>query len=244
LNFEALASAKVLGYIYSTLLFLPFPMQTPSLVSYIQQLFPALGKQEIAQAIADKSTMLSFGPGKILMDTGDPIRLIPLVVKGSIKVVRADDAGHEVLLYYIQPGESCAMTLSSCIKQRHSNVKAVVQQPSEIIGIPADMVYMLSRKYPEWLDFVLESYALRFDELLEMVDEIGFASLDQRLAKYLREKSESLGTLVPHISHQEIADDLGTARAVVSRLLKQMERKGMVKLSRGRIKILSLMLPE
>jgi CRP/FNR family transcriptional regulator len=119
-------------------------------------------------------------------------------------------------------------------------VKAVAQQETKIIGLPADLTYMLGRKHPEWLDFVLESYSQRFDELLTIVDEIGFSGLDQRLTKYLHEKSKSLGTLVPHISHQEIADDLGTARAVVSRLLKQMERKGMIKLSRGRIRIIFL----
>jgi CRP/FNR family transcriptional regulator len=214
------------------------------LISVIRQLFPLLGNSTIAQSIAEKATYLTLPAGKILMETGDHIRLIPLVIKGSIKVVRADESGHEILLYYIQPGESCAITLSSCLRNRHSSIKAVTQQPTEIIGLPADYAYMLGRKHPEWLDFVLESYANRFDEVLHMVDEIGFASLDHRLAKYLREKSEALGTLVPHISHQEIADDLGTARAVVSRLLKQMERKGMVKLSRGRIRILSLMLPE
>ncbi len=219
-------------------------MKSSTLPVLLHQFFPLLGGEGLAQAIAEKSALMVVPTGKILMDTGDFIRWIPLVVKGSIKVVRADDAGHEMLLYYIQPGESCAMTLSSCMKQRPSNIKAVAQQATEIIGIPSDLAYMLGRKYPAWLDFVLESYAVRFDELLEMVDEIGFSSLDQRLTKYLHEKAESLRTLVPHISHQEIADDLGTARAVVSRLLKQMERKGMVKLSRGRIRILSLMLPE
>ncbi len=218
--------------------------QQTKLLSEIRQYFPLLDNNGLAQDIADKASLLQVPNGNVLLDAGDTIRLIPLVVKGSIKVVRVDDAGHEILLYYVHPGESCAITLAACMKQRKSNIKAVAQPSLELIGLPSDMAYMLGRKHPAWIDFVLETYALRFDELLEMVDEIGFASLDQRLAKYLQEKSELLGTLVPHISHQEIADDLGTARAVISRLLKQMERKGMVKLSRGRIKILGLMLPE
>lgn len=213
-------------------------------MAIIRQYFPGLGNSELVKAIAEKSSYISLPAGKVLMNGGDPIRLIPLVIKGSIKVVRADAEGHEMLLYYIHPGESCALTLASCLKQRQSNVKAVTQQATEIIGVPADAAYMLGLQHPNWLHFVLESYSLRFDELLDMVDEIGFESLDQRLVKYLHEKSELLGTLVPHISHQEIADDLGTARAVVSRLLKQLERKGMVKLLRGRIRILSLVLPE
>lgn len=219
-------------------------MAAPELTNMLQEKFPALHHGELAEAIAEKSALLNLPAGKIILQPGDPIRLIPLVLKGSIKVSRSDEDGHEILLYYIQPGESCAITLSSCLKQQASTIKAVVQQPTELIGLPADQAYMLGRRFPAWMDFVLESYASRFNELLQAVDEIGFSSLDNRLIRYLKEKSELLGTLVPHISHQEIADDLGTARAVISRLLKQMERKGMVRLARGRIRILSLVLPE
>lgn len=219
-------------------------MKQEEIASTIRTSFPLLHGLEISDAIAARATSLSLPSGKILMQPGETINLIPLVIKGSVKVVRADDAGHEVLLYYIHPGESCAMTLSSCLKKEKSKVKAVVQQATQLIGIPADQAYMLGRKFPAWLDFVLDCYARRFDELLDILDEIGFSSLDQRLSKYLREKSMLLNTTVLHLSHQEIADDLGTARAVISRLLKQMERKGMVKLLRGRIRILALMLPE
>ena len=168
------------------------------------------------------------------------IHVIPLVVRGSIKVLRVDELGHEVLLYYIQPGESCALTLSSALKQEKSRIKAITQQETEVIGVPSELAYLLGRRFPGWYDFVLDSYSARFQELLNMVDEISFSSLDQRLVKYLREKSELLNTLVLHLSHQEIADDLGTARAVASRLLKQMERRGMIQLLRGRLRILSL----
>ena len=205
--------------------------------------FPLLGGAGIAEAIAERAVLRSIAPGEVLLNAGDNIRHIPLVINGSVKVVRVDDDGHEILLYYIHTGESCAMTLSSCLKQEKSRVKAIAQQNTELIGIPAELAYLLGRKYPAWFDFVLESFSRRFDELLEVVDEIGFSSLDHRLAKYLREKSTLLNPLVLHLSHQEIADDLGTARAVVSRLLKQMERKGMVRLQRGRIRILALMLP-
>ena len=215
-------------------------MNKEDISSFIRRHFPVLGGQELADAIASRATALTLPPGKVLLNPGESINLIPLVVKGSVKVVRADDSGHEILLYYIHPGESCAMTLSSCLKREKSRIKAVAQQKTEVIGIDAGQAYMLGRKYPAWFDFVLGSYAQRFDELLEMLDAIGFSSLDERLVKYLKEKSELLDTLVLHLSHQEIADDLGTARAVVSRMLKQMERKGMLRLQRGRIRILAL----
>lgn len=219
-------------------------MANEQVLSAIRANFPLLASAGLAEAIAEKAVILSVPAGKTLINPGETIKLIPLVIKGSIKVARADEDGHEILLYYVQPGESCAITLSACLKQHGSSIKAVTQQPTDLIGLPSDEAYMLGRRFPGWLDFVLEAYSNRFNELLHTVDEIGFASLDHRLARYLKEKSTLLGTLVPHISHQEIADDLGTARAVVSRLLKQMERKGMVKLARGRIRILSLMLPE
>jgi len=205
--------------------------------------FPLLNNPELVETIAGRAVSLTLPAGNILLNPGDPIKLIPLVVRGSVKVARADAAGHEVLLYYIQPGESCAMTLSSCLKREKSKVKATVQQSAEIIGIPAEVAYLLGRKYPGWYDFVLDSYAQRFQELLRMVDAISFSSLDQRLLHYLQEQQILLNSTVLHRSHQEIADDLGSARAVISRLLKQMERKGMVELLRGRIKILTLVLP-
>jgi len=219
-------------------------MKKEDIPSILRRHFPSLNNPELSDTISEKAVFLTIPAGKILMNTGDHIQLIPLVVKGSIKVSRADDSGHEVLLYYIHPGESCALTLSSALKQEKSRIKAITQQVTELIGIPSELAYSLGRKYPGWFDFVLTAYANRFQELLSMVDEISFSSLDQRLLKYLREKSELLNTLVLHLSHQEIADDLGTARAVASRLLKQMEHKGMIQLLRGRIKILSLVLPE
>lgn len=219
-------------------------MNKEDIPTALRHYFPTLNNPALSESISEKAVLLSIPAGKVLMHSGDLIHLIPLVIKGSIKVVKVDESGHEVLLYYIHPGESCALTLSSALKQEKSRVKAITQQQTEIIGVPSELAYALGRKYPGWFDFVLEAYANRFQELLNMVDEISFSSLDQRLLKYLREKSALLDTLVLHLSHQEIADDLGTARAVASRLLKQMEHRGMIQLLRGRIKIFSLVLPE
>lgn len=206
----------------------------------LRQHFPLLNHPELVRAITERATVLQAAPGQVLLQPGESIKLVPLVVAGSVKVARVDAAGHEVLLYYIQPGEGCAMTLASCLRREKSNIKATILQTAHIIGLPAELAYALGRKYPAWFDFVLESYAQRFDELLHMVDEVSFASLDQRLLRYLREKSALLNSTVLHLSHQEIADDLGSARAVISRLLKQMEERGMVRLLRGRIRILRL----
>ena len=218
-------------------------MNQEELTIVLRRHFPAFNHPDLNESITGHAIFMKIPAGQVLMHSGDAIHLIPLVVKGSIKVVRDDAAGHEVLLYYIQPGESCALTLSSALKQEKSRVKAVAQEATEVIGVPSELAYVLGRRYPGWFDFVLDSYSQRLQELLNMVDEISFSSLDERLLKYLTEKSAMLHTLVLHLSHQEIADDLGTARAVASRLLKQMERRGMIQLLRGRIRILSLVLP-
>lgn len=215
-------------------------MNTEDIGMLLRRHFPAFNHPELHEQIVERAVYLKIPVGKTLLQAGDIIHVIPLVVRGSIKVLRVDESGHEVLLYYIQPGESCALTLSSALKQEKSRIKAITQQETEVIGVPSELAYLLGRRFPGWYDFVLDSYSARFQELLNMVDEISFSSLDQRLLKYLREKSELLNTLVLHLSHQEIADDLGTARAVASRLLKQMERRGMIQLLRGRLRILSL----
>lgn len=211
-----------------------------SLLEILRGQFPRLAHKGIAETLAEKSTVLQVPPGKVLFGPGDPIQVIPLLLKGSIKVSRAGADGHEVLLYYIHPGESCAMTLAASLRRENSRVRAVAEQATELVAVPATVAHTLARSHPAWFDFVLESYSQRFDELLALVEAVSFTQLDQRLGKYLHEKSALLGTTVLHVSHQQIADDLGSARAVVSRLLKQMERKGLVRLLRGRIKILGL----
>lgn len=208
----------------------------------IRQHFTVLAESgDIAQAIATESQALSLPEGKVLLDTGDTINYIPLVIDGIIKVVRSDHDGHEILMYYIHPGESCALTLSASLKREKSKIKAVVQQKATIVLLPTTVNWQLARRYPVWFDFVLDAYGKRFEELLELVEEVGFKHLDERLEKYLRHQFAFHSGTVIAISHQEIASALGTARVVVSRMLKQLEKKGQIRLMRGKIKNIGLM---
>ncbi len=208
----------------------------------IRQHFTVLAESgDIAQAIATESQALSLPEGKVLLDTGDTINYIPLVIDGIIKVVRSDHDGHEILMYYIHPGESCALTLSASLKREKSKIKAVVQQKATIVLLPTTVNWQLARRYPIWFDFVLDAYGKRFEELLELVEEVGFKHLDERLEKYLRHQFAFHSGTVIAISHQEIASELGTARVVVSRMLKQLEKKGLIRLMRGKIKNIGLM---
>lgn len=208
----------------------------------IRQHFTVLAQSgDIAQAIATESQALSLPEGKVLLDTGDTINYIPLVIDGIIKVVRSDHDGHEILMYYIHPGESCALTLSASLKREKSKIKAVVQQKATIVLLPTTVNWQLARRYPVWFDFVLDAYGKRFEELLELVEEVGFKHLDERLEKYLRHQFAFHSGTIIAISHQEIASALGTARVVVSRMLKQLEKKGQIRLMRGKIKNIGLM---
>ena len=148
-----------------------------------------------------------------------------------------DGEGNELFLYYIKGGESCAITLSSCLKKEKSSVKAIVQDKAELIALPVESVYEFVRKYPTWNDFILATFNTRFDEILEVLDDVCFHNTDFRLVKFLQGKSSLLSTKVLNISHKEIAADLNTSREVVSRLLKQLEAKGAIELQRGRIQI-------
>ena len=195
---------------------------------------------DIANAIAAQSTILTLPVGHVLMEIGSTIQYIPLVIEGSIKVVRSDAIGHEILMYYIHPGESCALTLSASLKSEKSKIKAIVQQPATLVLLPATVNWQLVRRYPIWFDFVLDAYQKRFEELLELVEEIGFKHLDERLEKYLKDKFVLEPSTIIAISHQEIASELGTARVVVSRMLKQLEHRGVITLMRGRIKNIGL----
>lgn len=216
-------------------------MTKDELRAWIIRQFPPLSvSAEIVREIVENSQVVNIPAGTVLLETGHTIQHIPLVIRGGIKVSRADAYGRELLLYYIHPGESCAMTLSSGMRRERSRVNAVTQQPTELLIIPTNLTWQLAWKHPAWLEFVMDVYNRRFDELLELVESVSFRQLDERLLRYLQDKSALLNTRILPLSHQEIADDLGSARAVISRMLKQMENRGLLKLMRGRIRILEL----
>lgn len=191
--------------------------------------------------IVQHGRLLELSKGTILLQTGAPVQYIPLLTQGSLKVLRSDDQAHEVLLYRILPGESCAFTLASAFRRETSKVKAIADQHCTVLLIPVELNDQLARRYPLWFEFVLDAYNKRMEELLVLVEDLGFKSLEERLEKYLRDRFHHLQLQWMPVAHQEIADDLGTSRVVISRMLKQMEKKGRIALGRGRIKNIQLM---
>lgn len=165
------------------------------------------------------------------------IKSVPIVLEGSIKVMRTDPDGRELLLYYIRPKESCIMSFLGALHNEKSKVKAVAEEATTLLLIPPDKSAEWISKYPEWADFMFKLYHRRFEELLEVINSMAFDKLDQRLERLLRQKEDLHRSKSIQTTHQQLADELGTTREVISRLLKQMENQGLVVLGRNKIEM-------
>ena len=207
--------------------------------SDIRQPIREIFKEEaLRHALETYAQKAHFPPDTTLLKTGQYVKLLPVVLKGTIKVVREDEEGNELLLYYIAPGESCAMSFSAYMNGRTSEVKAVTTEDTDALLIPTQHIQDWMRLYPSWQAFALQLYNRRFEELLQTVEDIAFRKMDERLIKYLEQKVQIAGKDALSITHQEIANDLGTSREVISRLLKQLEKRGNISLSRNSLKII------
>jgi CRP/FNR family transcriptional regulator len=191
----------------------------------------------IRKKLIDVGFVQLFQEGEVVLNENAYIKAIPIVTKGSIRVMRSHDEGHEILLYYIRAGESCIMSFLGGIHQDTSKVKAIAEEDTEILFIPIDKVTLMIKEYPEWLDYIFRLYHKRYEELLEVVNAIAFTKLDERLLNFIQKKVEVTRNKVLHITHEQLAHELGTARVVVSRLLKQMEDEGYVVLGRNKISL-------
>ena len=199
-----------------------------------KELIPQLS-EAFRNELQNNGTLRHFKPGEIILKENVSIRNIPIVITGSLKVMREDKAGKEFFLYYINPGESCIMSLFGGLHSDTSKVKAIAEEETEILLFPAHKVGEWISKYPDWTDFILFLYHKRFEELLEIIDEMAFQKTDERVLNWLRKKSANLGGTDIFTTHQQIAIELGTSREVVSRLLKQLEKEGILELQRNKI---------
>jgi CRP/FNR family transcriptional regulator len=189
----------------------------------------------IREKLADIGFTKTFSEGEIIVIENAYVRAIPIVTNGSIKVMRTDEDGREILLYYIKAGESCIMSFLGGLHQDTSKVNAIAEETTEILFIPIAKVGLLIKEFPEWLDYIFRLFHQRFEELLEVVNAIAFKKLDERLLDLMKKKFEITQTKTLHITHEQLANELGTARVVVSRLMKQMEVEGLVTLGRNKI---------
>lgn len=188
-------------------------------------------EQELMAEIAEFQ-VTELEPNSIVLLENTYIKKIPILIEGVIKVRKNDESGKEIILYKIQPGESCILSLTSLLNNKYCNAEAFVESKSKVIYIPSETVKEWVKKYDSWRQYVFKLYYERFDELLALIDSISFKQVDIRLINKLREYQLKQGDTIK-ITHQELAKEIGTAREVISRLLKQLERKKIIKLDRG-----------
>ncbi|KVV14890.1 Crp/Fnr family transcriptional regulator [Flavobacterium sp. TAB 87] len=201
-------------------------------------LFPNFSSSLI-QEIEKNAINQEVVSGTTLMRTGEYIKSTVLVTKGKIKVYREGEDGGEFLMYYLQPGQACALSMICATKNEKSQIMAKVVEDSELVMVPLKLMDKWMMEHRSWYEFVIETYRNRFEEILEVVDNIAFRSMDERLEFYLKRHKEACGCKEVNLSHQEIATELNTSREVVSRLLKKMEQRGLVKLNRNQIELLT-----
>ena len=199
-----------------------------------------LFEDKLVEEIEEQGEFRTFPANEILMRKGQFIRSTMLVLNGLIKIYREDDDGNEFLMYYLKPGEACALSLVCAAKHEASPIMAKTVVETEVMMVPVDTMSEWMSKFKSWYQFVIETYRTRFDELLITLDNVAFRSMDERLEFYLKRAKEAQQTTLLNISHQEIAQELNTSREVISRLLKKMEQKGLVGLQPNAIELTNL----
>ncbi len=178
--------------------------------------------------------------GKLILDIGDYIKGMPIVLEGAIRIMREDEEGDELLLYYLEKGDTCSITMTCCMGDAKSEIRAVAETDVTLLMIPMGNIDTWTTKYRTWRNFVFNSYHRRINELLETIDGIAFERMDQRLKEYLTEKSRVTGKRTLELTHQGIAQEMHTSRVVISRLLKKMEQEGYIEIRRNAIELLGL----
>ncbi|MFD2933818.1 Crp/Fnr family transcriptional regulator [Spirosoma flavum] len=206
--------------------------------TYLQETFAGMFELALLTEMAQAGLYKRVPAGAYLIRPGEYIRSVPIIIRGSVKIMRPDELGREALLYYLGGLDSCAMSLTGCLGQKKSEITALVEEETEIIAIPMEKVDEWMCRYSTWKQFVFHTYQKRFNDLLATIDQVAFHKLDERLLAYLRKKTQSCHCTVISITHQEIAQELATSREVISRLLKQLEKAAHIKLMRNKIAIL------
>jgi CRP/FNR family transcriptional regulator, anaerobic regulatory protein len=208
-------------------------------VDEINKLFPDF-EPGLIKDIAATCSLRNFQDGDVLMKTGSFIRYTMVIISGLVKVLREDDDGNEYFMYYIEPGQACALSMTCANKQNMSEITARAVGDVELMSVPLEKMDVWMMQYKSWYQFVLGTYRKRFEEMLTTLDHVAFRNMDERLAFYLKENSKKLKTNIIPFTHAEIAGELNSSREVISRLMKKMADRGMIKMNRNEIEIVNL----
>lgn len=204
------------------------------LTSYFNVVF----EKELVDEIINVGIYKEVKKNELLLDLGDKFDKIPLILSGAIKISHEDSNGDEIVLYYLEHGDTCTITFGSGLHNSKSEIRGIAEMDSEIIFIPLEKLDEWLVKYKSWRIFVIDSYNTRLSEMIEAIDTLAFMKMDERLFKYLSDKVKVMGDTTLKTTHQEIAQDLNTSRVVISRLLKQLENEQKIKLFRNKIEVL------
>ena len=210
------------------------------MIQDLKEQYGNIFEEELINEIVQVGTFKEVPEGYKLIEIGDYLRGMPLLISGVIKILREDDDGDELLLYYLEKGDTCSMTMACCIGDTKSEIRAIAETDAKLIMVPIQKMEEWTIKYKSWRNFVFNSYHVRLNELLSTLDSIAFQKMDERLIGYLKEKARVTNDDIIHSTHQDIAYDLHSSRVVISRLLKKLEEMGKIKLHRNFIKILDL----
>jgi len=214
--------------------------QAAEIQKILHQRFPQIAEKALQEEIAQIGKIIEFKAGEVIMDYGSYVRMVPLIIEGSIKVTREDEeVGKELLLYFLNAGDTCSMSFTCCMMDKKSAIRTVAMDDTKLIGIPVKQVDNWMGKYQSWKNFVMMSYDNKMLELVKVIDKIAFHGLDKRMEEYLKALTKSTGNTTITATHQTIADDLNVSREAVSRLLKKLENIGTVKLGRNEITLLT-----
>lgn len=209
------------------------------IASSLSTIFPDF-ETSLVDNIEANAIVRTFKDGELLIRTGQNIRSTALVVDGLLKVYREDEEGNEFFMYYLQPGQACALSMVCATKQETSQLMVKAVADSEVIMIPLEFMDKWMGQYKTWYQFVVETYRARFEELLITIDHVAFRNMDERLEFYLKRHQETLKSNMIPVTHQEIANELNSSREVISRLMKKMAERGKIKVHRNHVEIIQL----
>ncbi|GGC87643.1 hypothetical protein GCM10011508_13600 [Flavobacterium lutivivi] len=210
------------------------------MIELLKETYGFIFEDQLIEEIAKVSLLRDFKEGDVLIDFGDYIRKMPLLINGAIKILREDFDEGELLLYFIERGDTCAMTMACCMGNIKSEIRAVAETNGQVVMIPVEKMEEWLGKYKSWRNYVFNSYNNRLKEMLSAIDSLAFLNMEDRLLNYLIEKSKINSSREIHNTHQEIAYDLNTSRVVISRLLKALEKTGRIRLHRASIELIPL----
>ncbi|WP_029037397.1 Crp/Fnr family transcriptional regulator [Salinimicrobium xinjiangense] len=206
----------------------------------LKEAYHFIFEEELLQEIVKFGKLREVSAGEKIIEIGEYVKSMPLLLEGAIKILREDKDGDELLLYFLERGDTCAMTLSCCLGQTRSEIRAIAEKDTTLIMIPIEKMEEWTSRFKSWRNFVFESYHTRLSEMLETIDTIAFLHMDERIMRYLQDKAKINRNEQVQVTHQEIAYDLHTSRVVVSRLVKKLEMEGKIELQRNSIKVLNL----